>query len=87
VLKTVAAPRNQPEADLMVERLAAAGIRALSQLASGNPEFGASGTRWIYVEERDEARARELLEAEEPPFTDEELAELSERAAREARDR
>jgi hypothetical protein len=83
MLRPVAGTTNQPQADLVLARLAEAGITAISQLSSGNPELGASGGRTIYVEEEDVERARELLATEEPPFTDEELGELSERARRE----
>jgi len=86
MLKVIAGTQNEPEAELIVERLAQAGIVAISQLSSGNPEFGASGGRMIYVEEHDVPRAREVLAVEEPPFSDEELAELSERAGREPND-
>ena len=84
-LRVVAGTQNQPEADLIVDRLARAGITAISQLSSGNPEFGAGGGRTIYVEERDEQRAREVLATDEPPFSDEELARLSDEAWRQAR--
>jgi len=87
MLRAVAGTPNQPQADLIVARLAEAGIVAVSQLSSGNIEFGASGGRTIYVEEADESRARELLAAAEPPFSDEELAELSDAAGRERGER
>lgn len=84
-LRAVAGTVNLAEAELVIERLAAEGIVALSQLSSGNPEFGAGGGRLVFVEERDEARAREILAVQEPPFSDEELARLSEEAGRDAR--
>jgi DNA-binding IclR family transcriptional regulator len=87
VLRPVAGAQNEPQAELIVQRLAAAGISAVSQLSSGNPEFGSSGGRTIYVEEADLERARAALADEEPAFTDDELAELSEQAARDARER
>jgi hypothetical protein len=87
MLRPIAGTTNQPQADLIVERLAAEGITAISQLSSGNIELGASGGRTIYVEESDVERAREVLALEEPPFSDEELGELSEAAGREADDR
>ena len=71
--------------ELIVQQLAAAGISAVSQLSSGNPEFGASGGRTIYVEEQDLERARAALADTVSDISDEELAELSEAAAREAR--
>ncbi len=87
MLRPVAGARNEPEAALIVQRLAAAGVTAVSHLSSGNPEFGSSGGRMVYVEEADVERARAALADAEPAFTDEELAELSEQAGREARDR
>jgi hypothetical protein len=84
MLRPVAGARTEPEAELIVQRLAQAGISAVSQLSSGNPEFGSSGGRTIYVEDVDVERAREALAGQENEFSDEELAELSERAAREA---
>ena len=84
MLRPVAGARTEPEADLLVQRLAAAGISAVSQLSSGNPEFGSSGGRTIYVEDADVERARAVLGDTENEFSDEELAELSERAGREA---
>ncbi len=85
-LRVVAGAANQPQGDLIVARLAEEGISAISQLSSGNPEFGAGGGRTIYVEERDETRAREILSRDDPPFSDEELARLSDEAGREVRE-
>jgi hypothetical protein len=85
-LKVVAAATNQAEAELILARLAGVGIRGVEQRANSNPEFGASGARYIHVQASDLDRARELLAVEEPPFSDEELARLSEEAAREARE-
>jgi hypothetical protein len=82
MLKVVAGAQNQPQGELIVERLAAAGITAISQLSSGNPEFGAGGGRTIYVEERDADRAREILATDEQPISEEELTRLSEAAGR-----
>ncbi len=87
MLRPVAGAANEPQAELIVQQLAQAGISAVSHLSSGNPEFGASGGRTIYVEEDDVERARAALASAGPEFSDEELAELSERAAREARER
>ncbi len=86
MLKTVAGAPNESQADLIVARLAAAGITAVSQLSLGNPEFGAAGGRMIYVEELDLARARQVLAAEEAPFDEDELARLSEEAGRKTRE-
>jgi Putative prokaryotic signal transducing protein len=87
VLRPVAGALNEPEAELIVQQLAAVGISAVSQLSSGNPEFGASGGRTIYVEEEDVERARAALADASSDISDEELAKLSEAAAREARRR
>ena len=84
MLRPVAGTTNEPEAELIVGRLAQAGITAVSRRSTGDFELGASGGRMIYVEEEDEARARELLAADAPPFSDDELSELSEAAGREA---
>ncbi|HXB16816.1 MAG TPA: DUF2007 domain-containing protein [Solirubrobacteraceae bacterium] len=85
VLRPVAGAFNEPEAELIVQQLAAVGISAVSQLSSGNPEFGASGGRTIYVDERDVERARAALANAQADISDEQLAELSEEAGREAR--
>ena len=62
-------------------RLATEGIQASYKRSIGSdlPQLGAAGAHDISVDERDAARARELLEA--PAFSDEELAQLSEEAA------
>ncbi len=83
-LKVIATAANQAEGELIVARLAQGGITAIEQRASGNAELGGSGGRYIYVQEADVERARAVLDVEEPPFSDEELAKLSEEAAREA---
>jgi hypothetical protein len=85
-LKVIATAANQAEGELIVARLASAGIAAVEQRVSGNPEFGGGGWRYIYVQEGELERGRAVLAVEEPPFSDEELARLSEEAAREARD-
>ncbi|MCW3032193.1 MAG: putative prokaryotic signal transducing protein [Solirubrobacterales bacterium] len=85
-MKVVAVAANQPQAELIIGRLAEIGITAVMQYALSNPEMGASGARTIYVEERDLERGRALLAVDEPSFSDEELTELSEAAGREARD-
>jgi hypothetical protein len=79
-LVPIAYAATEPEADLLVQRLAAAGIRATPRLATP-VQFGASAGSDILVDERFEQRARELLD--EPEFTDEELARLSDEAGRE----
>jgi hypothetical protein len=83
-LKVVATAANQAEAGLILARLAGAGISGIEQRTTGNPEFGASTARYIYVQASDLDRAREVLAIDEPPFSEDELAELSEQAAREA---
>jgi hypothetical protein len=87
VLRPVAGARNEPEAELIVQQLQQAGISSVSQLSSGNPEFGSSGGRTIYVEEDEVERAREVLADAQSQISDEELARLSEEAAREGRER
>jgi hypothetical protein len=79
-LVPVAYAATEPEALLLIQRLAEAGIPA-SQRTASLPQLGASGGSDILVEDSFEQRARELLE--QPEFTDEELAELSEEAGRE----
>jgi hypothetical protein len=85
-LKVVATAVHQAEAELIRARLAQAGISAIEQRAISNPEFGASGGRYIYVQAAELERARAVLAVDQPPFSDEELARLSEEAAREARE-
>ena len=85
-LKVVATAANQAEGELITARLSQAGIGAIEQRASGNPEFGGTGARYIYVQASELDRARALLAIDEPPFTDDELARLSEEAARDARE-
>jgi hypothetical protein len=85
-VKVAAVASNQPQAELIIGRLAEIGVTAIMQYALSNPEMGASGARTIYVEDADEQRARALLAVEEPPFSDEELTELSEAAGREEHD-
>ncbi len=84
MLKPVAGTTNEPEAELILARLAEAGIGAIVRRSTGDVELGAGGGRTIYVEEADEARAREVVGAAEPPFSDDELAELSDAAGRDA---
>jgi hypothetical protein len=86
MLKPVAGTTNEPEAELILARLADAGVTAISRRSTGDVELGAGGGRTIYVEEQDEARARALLAVEEPPFSDEELGRLSDAAGREGAD-
>ena len=60
-LVVVATAGSEPEADVIQQRLEAAGITALAQRTIGGPEWGASGSRYIYVRASDEARARRIL--------------------------
>jgi hypothetical protein len=79
-LKIVTSVASQPEAQLVVERLKAAGISAIAQRTIGGPEWGLSGAQNVFVDEQDLERARELLASEEGSFSDEELGRLSEEA-------
>jgi hypothetical protein len=76
-LQVVAAAANEPEADLIVQRLAQAGISATSQRTIGSAEWGTSGSQYIYVEAAQRERAREVLKATEG-ISEEQLARLSE---------
>lgn len=60
-LRVVATATSEPEADLIRQRLAQAGITAVAQRTIGGPEWGASGARYVYVESADLERAQELL--------------------------
>ena len=82
MLMAIASAQNEPEAEMICARLAGAGIDAVYKRGIGAdlPQLGASGNRGVFVDEGLAARARELLSV--PEFSDEELAELSERAAR-----
>jgi hypothetical protein len=85
-LKVVATAANQAEGELILARLASVGISGIEHRTTGNPEFGASTARYIYVQASDLERGHKLLAVDEPPFSDEELTQLSEEAAREARE-
>jgi hypothetical protein len=79
-LKIVTSVTSEPEAELVCERLSAAGISAIAQRTIGGPEWGYSGARDVFVGEQDLERAREVLASEEGSFSDEELGRLSEGA-------
>lgn len=81
MLVSVAVAHNEAEAEMICGRLSTEGIPASYKRAIGSdlPQLGAAGSHCINVEEREAARARELLAA--PAFSDEELAALSEQAA------
>ena len=64
-LEVVATAANEPEAALLCQRLAEAGIHAIAQRAIGGPEWGSSGSRYIYVKATDVERASSLLNARE----------------------
>jgi hypothetical protein len=78
-LQVVATAANAAEAELIVQRLAEAGITATSQRTIGGPQWGPSGSQYIYVESAERERAREILKSTEG-LSDEELARLSEQA-------
>jgi hypothetical protein len=82
-LEVVATAANAVEADLIRSRLADAGIAAVSQRSIGGPEWGLSGGQYVYVEAAHLDRAREIL-SEAEGISDEELADLSEQALRDA---
>jgi hypothetical protein len=81
MLVPVASAANDVEAQMIASRLRDAGIEAVTK-GTGIPQLGVSGTASVYVEEHLEARARNVLATAE--FSDEELTELSEQAARDA---
>lgn len=83
-LKVAASAANQAEAEMICGRLRTIGIHAITQRTIGGPEWGGSGGRYVLVNEPDLERARAELAASEETFTDEELAQLSDQAAREA---
>jgi hypothetical protein len=80
MLVSVATAPSEAEAEMICGRLQAEGISAVNR-GGDIPQRGQTGAHAVLVEEADEARAREILAA--PPFSDEELAELSEQAAAE----
>jgi hypothetical protein len=79
-LQVAATASNGPEADLMCQRLAEAGISAVAQRTIGGPEWGTSGGQYVYVDADDLVRAREILSSGEG-VSEEELTRLSEGAA------
>jgi 3-hydroxyisobutyrate dehydrogenase-like beta-hydroxyacid dehydrogenase len=60
-LRVVATTVNEADAELVAQRLAQAGIQAISQRVTGGPEMGASGARYVYVAAAELERAREVL--------------------------
>jgi hypothetical protein len=81
-LRVAATATNAVEADLICQRLAEAGISAISQRSIGGPEWGVSGGQYVYVEAAHLDRARDVLKAS-GDLSDEELAELSEQGFQE----
>lgn len=75
-LQVVATAASEPEADLIVQRLAQGGITATSQRTIGGPEWGTSGSQYIYVAAAQRERAREVLKSTEG-ISEEQLARLS----------
>lgn len=69
---------NEPEAEMVCDRLSAAGIRSLQQLSSDGVRLGAAAGRDVMVEEGDLDCALEVLNSEVP--SDEELAAMSQAA-------
>jgi hypothetical protein len=78
--RVAATANSEPEADLICQRLEVAGIRATTQRSIGGPEWGVSGSRYIYVEAEQLARAHELLAAPDG-LSEGELAKMAEAAA------
>jgi hypothetical protein len=60
-LRVVATVGSEPEAELIRQRLAQAGISAVAQRSIGGPEWGASGSRYVYVRAAELERARAIL--------------------------
>lgn len=57
----VATAGSGPEAEMICQILASAGIHAMQRRLIDNPEFGPSGSRSVLVKAPDLARAREAL--------------------------
>jgi hypothetical protein len=66
-LQVVATAGSEPEADLISQRLADAGIPSVAHRTIGGPEFGSAGARYVYVQAGDLVRAREILGFPSPP--------------------
>jgi hypothetical protein len=60
-LRIVATAGSGPEAEMICQILASAGIHAMQRRLIDNPEFGPSGSRSVLVKAPDLARAREAL--------------------------
>jgi hypothetical protein len=85
-LKVVATAPNEPDAAIVLGRLEEAGIRSIAKPPMGTYK-AASRARRIYVREVDLQRARVVIEENEVPFDEAELARLSDEAGREAIER
>jgi hypothetical protein len=83
-LKSLTTVTTEAEAEMVRDRLLGAGIHSIFQRTIGGPQWGGSGARAIFVNETDLDRAHAVLEADEGTFSDDELAQLSEEAGREA---
>jgi hypothetical protein len=60
-LVVVAVAGSEPEAEVIRQRLEHAGIWSIAQRTIGGPEWGQSGSRYVYVGAPDEAAARRIL--------------------------
>lgn len=60
-LRVVATAGSEPEAEVMRQRLAEAGIASVAQRTIGGPEWGSSGSRYVYVQAGELERARDVL--------------------------
>ena len=66
-LVVVAVAGSEPEADVISQLLEQSGISAIAQRTIGGPEWGASGSRYVYVHASDEADARRVLASRDRP--------------------
>jgi hypothetical protein len=66
-LVVVAVASSEPEAEIIRQRLEQAGIWSIAQRTIGGPEWGASGSRYVYVGSSDEADARRVLAEQDSP--------------------
>jgi hypothetical protein len=79
-LQVAATAPSVPEAEVICQRLADAGIHGIWQRTKGGPEWGLSGAQYVYVEADQLERAREILEADED-ISEEELIRAAEEDA------
>jgi Putative prokaryotic signal transducing protein len=85
-LQAIATAPNEADAAIVLGRLEEAGIRCLAKPPMGTYRM-ASRKRAIYVRKADLQRARTVLEENELPYDEAELARLSEEAGRKALER